>query len=141
MGGAAILLGSAVSLIDAVILEAVYPDIQRAIDNRVSRWIGPFSRLVTPLLVDYFEAKSKINRNDLNPIQYIGKLKCPVLILSGEKDQHTTLADTKNLFSAAHEPKEMQLFPGAGHVALDTFAQQEYQKIVLGFFGKSLRRN
>ena len=53
--------------------------------------------------------------DELRPVESIRQLPCPVLILSGTADRHTTEAQTRALFAAANDPKELWLVPGASH--------------------------
>jgi pimeloyl-ACP methyl ester carboxylesterase len=47
----------------------------------------------------------------LRPIESIRRLRCPVLILAGTADHNTTEAQTRALFAAANNPKELGSFP------------------------------
>jgi predicted alpha/beta hydrolase len=51
LGGAATLLGKEPIQTDAVILEAVYSSIERAIENRLAIRLGEFGRFLAPLLL------------------------------------------------------------------------------------------
>jgi fermentation-respiration switch protein FrsA (DUF1100 family) len=45
----------------------------------------------------------------------IGRLRCPLLVLHGEKDEVVPFAQGRRLFEAAREPKRFYAIPGAGH--------------------------
>jgi fermentation-respiration switch protein FrsA (DUF1100 family) len=62
------------------------------------------------------------------------------LFIVGAKDQHTTLAESQQLFNAAGEPKELWVAPDAGHVDIHAAAKADYEQQVLNFFGKYLSR-
>jgi fermentation-respiration switch protein FrsA (DUF1100 family) len=49
----------------------------------------------------------------------IGRVRAPVLILHGERDQTIPIAHGEQLFSRANEPKRMVRFPDGGHNGLD----------------------
>lgn len=138
MGGAAALLGEAPIAVDALILESVYPDIRTATDNRIRRWLGPIASLLTPLFIVQLEQRLGIAESALSPLSAIANLQCPVLIISGELDKHTTLADTRLLFSRAPEPKELVVVPQARHVDLLAHNPQIYRENILKFLRKYL---
>jgi fermentation-respiration switch protein FrsA (DUF1100 family) len=84
-----------------------------------------------------------IGADDLRPVDHIASLNCPILMIGGTVDRHTTLADTELLFAAAREPKELWLVPNAAHVDFLRFAGDEYRRRVLVFlaaaFAQGLR--
>jgi uncharacterized protein len=49
----------------------------------------------------------------------IGRVRVPVLILHGERDQTVPITQGERLYARANEPKRMIRFPGAGHNGLD----------------------
>ena len=139
LGGASAILGEEPLGADAVILEAVYPDVEDAVRNRVRIYLGPIGSPLAPLLLLQFRPWLGISARDLRPIDHIQDLGAPVLIIAGTKDRHTTMAETRQLFEAAKEPKELWLIEGAAHVDLYGFAGGEYEERVLGFLGETLR--
>jgi fermentation-respiration switch protein FrsA (DUF1100 family) len=63
-----------------------------------------------------------------------------VLIASGMDDLHTTAAETRRLFAAASEPKQLWLVDHAAHVDLHAFDPPAYETKVSAFLQKQLRR-
>src|SRR4029450_5394024 len=51
LGGAAVLLGPQPIGVDAVVVEAVFPDIRTSLENRVRIRLGPLAPVLAPLLV------------------------------------------------------------------------------------------
>jgi fermentation-respiration switch protein FrsA (DUF1100 family) len=51
--------------------------------------------------------------SELKLVDHIGKLRCPVLIVAGTLDRHTTVDDIQALFAAASQPKALWLISGA----------------------------
>ncbi len=137
LGGAAALLGSPLE-IDALILESVYPDVDRAIHNRLSMRIGAMRHVAAPLLLMQLRPRLGVSANDLRPIDSIGKVECPVLVLAGTEDRHTTMAESRALFGAAAAPKELCEFNGASHENLYRFDQKLYRDTVLQFVESSV---
>jgi fermentation-respiration switch protein FrsA (DUF1100 family) len=80
-----------------------------------------------------------VARSALRPIDRMAGLGCPVLLISGVEDAHTTAADTRALFDAAQDPKELWLVDGAGHVDLHAAAPAAYAARVGAFLGRHLR--
>ena len=126
--------------LDAVIPEAVFSDVRKAIDNRVKLRLGEFGTLLSPLLTVQIGPRLGLDESDLSPKEKIGELGCPVFIISGEEDKRTTPKDTLELFESAKEPKQIWLVPEAKHVGMHKFIGQEYETRVLEFLEKNLRK-
>jgi fermentation-respiration switch protein FrsA (DUF1100 family) len=62
----------------------------------------------------------------------------PVLIIHGEADTTSSVANAERLFAAAGEPKELLLIPEAGHTECWATAPLEYERRVGGFFRRYL---
>jgi uncharacterized protein len=139
LGGASVLLAPQPSGFDAVVLEAVYPRIARAVENRIRIRLGFLAPILTPLLLMQLEPRLHIAAADLEPIRSIGRLGAPVLVAAGSVDQHTTLSETKALYDAAREPKELWVVSGAKHQDLLRFDSPGYEAHVLRFLRQHLR--
>jgi alpha-beta hydrolase superfamily lysophospholipase len=138
LGGAATLFAAPTLNIQAAVLEAVYPSIDRAIVNRLEMRIGPFGQIVAPLLALQLGPRVGAAPADLRPVDHIARLGCPLLVIGGTLDRHTTVADTELLFNAARTPKERWLIPDASHVDFLEFAGEEYRRRILAFLEKAL---
>ncbi len=133
MGGAAVLLAPQPSGFDAVVLEEVYPRIARAIENRIRLRVGGFAPMLTRLLLCQLQPRLEIAPSALEPIRSIHALGSPVLIAAGSNDQHTTLAESQELFDAASKPKTLWVVTGAEHQDLLSFDKMEYESHVVRF--------
>jgi len=138
LGGAATLLATPPLDVQGAVLEAVYPAIDRAIVNRLEIRIGPVAPLLAPLLVLQLRPRLGIRPGDLSPVDHIAKLHCPVLLIAGAADRHTTVADTHRLFAAAREPKDLWLIPNAAHVDFLEMAGDAYRSRVIDFLDTAL---
>jgi uncharacterized protein len=138
LGGAAVLLGPQPVGVDAVVLEAVYPRLRRAIENRVRIRVGGLAPVLTPLLLVQLGLRLGISPSDLEPIRSMDRLGAPVLVVAGSRDQHTTLAETDDLFQAAVEPKRRWVVDGARHQDLFAYDPGGYEAHVVGFLQKHL---
>jgi pimeloyl-ACP methyl ester carboxylesterase len=144
LGGAAALLGPEPLPVDALVLEAVYPDISTGIANRVRVVLGPdLGGLVARPTAWLFELVLPpvlgLEPADLRPIDHIADVAAPVLVASGTRDNRTTIVETKAMFERAREPKWLWTVAGAGHVDLEAFAPDDYRDRVLPFLTEWLR--
>ncbi|WP_280427437.1 alpha/beta hydrolase [Nocardia brasiliensis] len=67
-----------------------------------ARSIYPF--LPRPLIPDAYPSERRIRT-----------LRVPVLIMHGDQDELLPLRHAERLYAAAREPKQLKVFPGAGH--------------------------
>jgi uncharacterized protein len=139
LGGAAVLLGGQPSGFDAAVFEAVYPRAPRAIENRIRIRLGPLAPILTPFLLVQLRPRLGISANDLEPIRSIGRFGAPVLVVAGSEDRHTTLDESRELFQAAAQPKELWVVQGAMHQDLLSFDPIGYEARVVGFLARYLR--
>lgn len=108
LGGAALLLGDGAPEVDALVLEAVYPDLCQAIRTRLRIRGGAAAAWFEPLLTWELGRRLGIDADDVRPVDRIGEVTEPVMIIAGELDRRTTLAESRAFFEAAGaERKEM----------------------------------
>ncbi|HEY7184876.1 MAG TPA: alpha/beta fold hydrolase [Blastocatellia bacterium] len=139
MGGAAAVLASPALEVDAMSLEMVYPDIERATEDRMERYLGVWARGLAPLLLAQLPLRAGIEKTALRPVDRVGAIKAPKLFIAGAKDLHTKLDESRELFAAASEPKEFWVVEEAAHVDVHHIAKEEYERRILDFFEKRLR--
>ena len=138
LGGASALLASPLG-IEALVLESVYPSITDAVHNRVAAQLGPLSFLPAELLLGQLTPRLGISPSQLRPIDHLPNVGCPVFLISGAEDRHTTAIETKTMFSLAHQPKELWLVDGAAHVDLCRMSPVEYKTRVVRFLNEHMR--
>ena len=138
LGGASALLASPLG-IDALILESVYPNINAAVHNRVAIKLGPLSLIPAELLLVQLKPRLGISPSQLQPIDHLPNVGCPVLIVSGTDDRHTSALETREMFSVARQPKELWLVDGAAHVDLYRLSPEEYETRVVGFLKQHMQ--
>lgn len=136
LGGAATLFAH--PNVDAIVLESVFPTISEAVHNRVKMRLGFLHQLIAPLLLAQLKPRLGISQNQIRPIDYLNKLKCPILITSGNRDEHTTISETKRIFQAANSPKRLVIFEGAGHVDLLANNPSKYENEIIGFINDNI---
>lgn len=133
LGGAACLLGEAPLEVDALVLEAVYPSIEEAIANRLAIRLGRVGRMLTPLLTSQWRLRTGRPSSVLRPIERIGAIEAPLLMIAGSDDRRTTLEQSRALFAAAPEPKRLWVVEGAAHVDMHRFDPSGYESRVASF--------
>jgi pimeloyl-ACP methyl ester carboxylesterase len=142
MGGAAALLGDAGPLpADAFILQAVYPDIRRAIRNRIESLAGhTAARLLEPLLS--FQAKPRLGvwPSEIAPVRCIAALAAPVLVIGGLEDRSTPPADTRRLFDAAPPGGKLWLVAEGDHAAICGLRDAAYRTELTDFLAITIGR-
>lgn len=138
LGGAAALLGDEPVNADAVVLEAVFSSIERAVENRLDIRFGLPGKYLAPLLLWQIQLRLSISREMLSPVLAISQLKSPVMIIAGSVDRHTLLDEARELFAQALEPKSLWVVQGAAHENLHRYAPKEYEHRILVFFNRYL---
>lgn len=138
LGAAAILLAEPPLRLDAVILESVHATFTQAVENRLRLHLGEASAYLKFLLLPYFALLLDLPINELNPIDRIGKLHAPLLLITGTKDRHTTQSEVAQLFAAASPPKELWVVDGAGHYNMHTYAGKTYEDRIDEFLSSHL---
>ena len=137
LGGASALMALPLN-IDALVLEAVFPTLEQAVRNRVKDRIGPLHHLATPALLLQMKPRLGISPNQIKPIDKMSQLPCPVLVLVGDQDHHTTVAECKAMLDHTNQPKKLVIFPGARHQNLLNFDTERYQIEVINFIEQQL---
>lgn len=139
LGAAAIVLAHGEAAFDAVVLESMYPTIDQAIADRLRLHLGEWGTVLAPLLTLQLRPRLGIGTDQLRPIDHIGAIGAPLLLIHGTLDEHTLIEEARMQFAAAAEPKELWEVQGAAHVNLHSFAKDEYESRLTGFLGKYLR--
>jgi len=139
LGAASLILGGAVPMPAAVVVESMYPTIREAVANRLEMHLGPPGRLLTGPLLWQLPLRLGLTESELRPIGRISSLAVPIAVASGTQDQHTTWPETLRLFEAAGSPKELWSFEGAAHVDLHRYAPSLYEQRLLTFLARYIR--
>ena len=108
LGGAAALMASPLG-IDALILEEVYPTIEEAVENRTRLRVGPLGPFAAAILLSQLEPRIGVAADDLRPIDKLAAAQCPVLILAGTDDLHTTAAQTERALRRGARAERVRL--------------------------------
>lgn len=139
MGAAAFVLARDRPTVSAVVLESMYPTIDQALADRLRLHLGPLGPPLAPLFEMLLRPQVGITAADLRPIDRMSGLGAPVFIIAGTRDDHTTPQETRAIFAAAAQPKQLWWIQGAAHVDLYEFAGREYEARILEYFAAYLR--
>jgi len=138
MGADAFVLSEGRPPVAAVVLEQMYPTINRAIASRVRSNIGPLAPLFSWLVMLETQSQHEIPANRLSAIDRLPKINAPLLLVNGTDDSHVTIDEARAELAAAAAPKELWAVAGAGHVDLHDFAAGDYEKRVGDFIARYL---
>jgi len=77
-------------------------------------------------------------KNRFESARKLSRVSCPVLITHGEPDETIPTDHARLLFGAANEPKQLLIFPGAGH---NVFGSQgdKYLNSIAGFASSAVK--
>lgn len=131
LGGASTVLAN--PDVEVMVLESIYPTVTEAVHNRVQMRLGPLHHVIAPLLLVQLHPRLGVSAGQLCPIVELSKVHCPVLIASGDQDEHTTIDETRELFEAANELKQLVVFEGAAHIDLLDYSPEKYEDEVVAF--------
>jgi uncharacterized protein len=139
LGGAAAALAEPPLDVQAFVFEMMYPTVVEATKDRIAMRFGPPGRLLSPLLTAQLKWRIGCTTDDLRPIVNVEKITAPKLFIAGTEDRDTTLAESKEIFARAADPKTFATFEGARHEDLLAFAPDRYKKTILDFLETHLK--
>ena len=140
LGGAAALLGEDGPLpAQALVLHAVFPDIRRAIYNRmVVLATERLAWLIEPALSFQSFLWFGVAPSAIAPVAALKKFDRPVMIVGSEADAFTTLQDTRDMFAAAPGPKTLWLVRDLPHGIISDIATDAYRQALAAFLTLSI---
>ena len=66
-------------------------------------------------------------------LRIVTRLRAPLLVLHGDRDELVPLAHGQALYDAAAEPKRMHVFDGRGHNDLVAMSRADYRSVLAGW--------
>lgn len=134
MGTAAILRAIATENVkpDAIILELPFAYLINSVKSRL-RAIRVPSFPAAELIVFWGSIQHGFNGFAHNPAIYAHQVNCPTLVLQGDRDKWIDRAELDELLQNLQEPKQLVLFPKAGHQLLVTVDRQFWRQSVERF--------
>ncbi len=79
-----------------------------------------------------------LTRNKFDSASKLGQVRCPVLVIHGDRDEVIPVAQGRALYEAAPGPKRLLVVEGAGHNDLALVAGQKYINAVAEFLDGAL---
>jgi uncharacterized protein len=134
MGTAAILKAIAHEQVApaAIILELPFARLLDAVRSRLwAMRVPPFP--LAELVVFWGSIQHRYNGFIHNPVTYAQQVKCPTLLLHGQLDQWTTVAEIRQIFENLPASKKLVIFPKSGHHLLVTVDKPQWQRSVTQF--------
>lgn len=140
LGGAAALLNEdASNNIDALVLKAVYPDLDRAVRNRITVHGGDLlASVLTPLLTQQSHIRFGTAPDAISPIIAASTYEGSALVIGGNEDFYTPPKESKELAQAFPNSHWIWLIDGFGHDAISDLDDEVYRERVLKFFKEEL---
>ncbi len=141
LGGAAALIGDQGPLLaDAIVLQAVYPDIRRAIGNRINSLVGSVLGTILEPLLSY-QAWFRFGRAPgyISPIKALETIKTPVMIVGGGADRYTPRTEMEALFNAAKRNGEIWILEGRSHDQVVAEKSEVFREKLLRFLDRHLK--
>jgi uncharacterized protein len=139
LGGAAALLGTAAERTDALVLDAVYSDIETAVSVRIKRVLGGVGNIiVTPVLMKALEIRTGIDRIKMRPVDAAARVTAPTLLLAGGADDRAPVSGSQAMQARMRGKTQLIVVPGADHGAISTMMGAEFNKTILAFLAESL---
>ena len=73
-------------------------------------------------------------------LERVPQIRCPVLVIHGERDDIAPFSHGETLFSAAPEPKQFHRVPGAGHNDLIALEGSRYAEVIASWVATLTRQ-
>jgi fermentation-respiration switch protein FrsA (DUF1100 family) len=80
-----------------------------------------------------------LTKNKLDTVSKLPRVRCPVLVVHGGRDEIIPVAQGRRLFDAAPEPKRLIIIEGAGHNDLSNVGGEKYIDTLAEFVRGSIR--
>jgi uncharacterized protein len=135
MGGAALCFaGDASRAFDAIILESVYHDLDRAFSHRIGSAYPAWFQHFRPGVIWLTERRLGTRLQQVAPIAHVARLAPrPVLLLTGSKDLLAPPDEVQAFVAQIPETGQFHLIPGADHGEVYEVAGAAYRDLLLAF--------
>lgn len=80
----------------------------------------------------------RLARNRFESARKLERVRCPVLVAHGERDETIPVEQGRKLYAAAREPKELIVLPAAGHNDMASAGGEEYLNRLDAFMRRAL---
>jgi uncharacterized protein len=142
MGASILILAQAQEPVFAkIVAECPFADLLDAAEQYAERMMRlpsvvgrPLSKLAVLAGSSWVQLREGLDLRASSPLQAIEKVRVPLLLIHGAKDEKTPASHSQRLLAANVRHGSLWLVPNAGHVRSYAVAPQEYQRRVLDFF-------
>jgi fermentation-respiration switch protein FrsA (DUF1100 family) len=136
--GAATAIVSAPDLpVAAVIADAAFAELRHPIANRMREMGYPLPELGSRAIVAGAMIRTRSRLED--PISAVRRIAPrALLVIAPRDDELISWEQSRRLYEAAGEPKELWVVAGAGHAEAYTMASEAYRSRVLGFLARTI---
>ncbi|MDQ2805793.1 MAG: alpha/beta fold hydrolase [Chloroflexota bacterium] len=117
---------------DAILLQAPFNRLVDTVSNRFTA-MGLPAFPAAQTLVFWGSVQQGMNGFADNPVEYAAAVRCPTLLLHGDRDPRVTVAQTAEIYSALGGPKTLVRFPPAGHESLYSADSARWEAAVHSF--------
>lgn len=136
LGAASLTMGDPEAQADVYVLELLYSDLVETTATRV--WLPFAKRFQAQIMLLQTPVRMGHWANELRPVDRIGQLRGPLLLLAAGDDPWATPEQSQALYDAATEPKELVWFEGAEHDILIKQDRAKYIETVIPFLKREL---
>jgi dipeptidyl aminopeptidase/acylaminoacyl peptidase len=138
MGGAIALSTALLSTsIIGVLSDSAFAELWHVVRQSVTKRGVPtgLADFIGWLIVAIAGLRLRANLFSADPIRAVGRIAPrPLLLMHGENDDDVPIAESRTLYTAAHDPKEWWRVPHAAHREIEKVAPDEYPKRIIAFF-------
>ena len=140
MGGSvAILAAAREPEIKAVIADSPFASADLAVEEGFTRVVGLPAFPFAPITLQLIRWRVGFAPQDIVPKEHIADISPrPVLLIHGLDDAKVSPDNSRILYEAAREPKELWLIPGGTHTCGLRENPEEYSRRILEFFDRYL---
>jgi dipeptidyl aminopeptidase/acylaminoacyl peptidase len=141
MGGStALLVAARFGAFSAVAVDSAFTSLRDQARGAIRGFYHLPSFPFLHLAIFGYELYFRTRVENVAPVNVIANISpVPLLIIAGEGDRLIPADNGRKLYSAAGEPKELWIIPGADHGGTLAAAGSEYEKRVGEFFDKNLK--
>jgi uncharacterized protein len=121
----------------AIIIECPFGSMLKTVEARFKPMHVP-SFPMANLLVFWGGVQNGFNAFNHNPIRYAKNIKCPVLLMYGEKDEKVSREEIDDIYNNLPVYKQLKLYPLAGHEDYIKLYQTQWTANVAGFLSVAI---
>lgn len=144
LGGASALMTASTQIdehIKCVISDSAPTDFSQQFEHIWSWFVKMPPKIILPAINMWMKLFAKYSLEDTSPINNIGKIRIPILIIHGEQDHFVRVQMAYELFKKIKSPKEILIVPDANHTQSVSVRPDLYWKQIDAFLDKNMNSN